>query len=95
MDLVYKELKKLKEIKLSKIQLHQAKTQFKGQIVLGEESRMNLMLLLGKNLAQGYKIESLQEVLNRIDKITGEEIQDIANNVFDFEKLSYLAYVSE
>jgi predicted Zn-dependent peptidase len=94
-DLVYKELKKLKEIKLSKIQLHQAKTQFKGQIVLGEESRMNLMLLLGKNLAQGYKIESLQEVLNRIDNITAEEIQDIANNVFDFEKLSYLAYVSE
>ncbi len=94
-DLVYKELKKLKENKLSTLQLHQAKTQFKGQIVLGEESRMNLMLLLGKNLAQGYKIESLEEVLNKIDNISAMEIQNIANHVFNFDKLSYLAYISE
>ncbi len=92
--LVYKELQKLKEKKLSTLQLHQAKTQLKGQIVLAEESRMNLMLLMGKSLAQGQELETLAEVLHKLDAITSDEIQTIANKVFNFDKMSYLAYVS-
>ena len=92
--LVYKELQKLKEKKLSTLQLHQAKTQLKGQIVLAEESRMNLMLLIGKSLAQGQELETLTEVLHKLDAITSDEIQTIANKVFNFDKMSYLAYVS-
>lgn len=94
-DLIYKELKKLQEIKLSSNQLQQAITQFKGQLVLAEESRINLMLLLAKNLTQGYPIETLSEVLHKIDKINSEEIIEIANELFIPEKMSYLAYVSE
>ncbi len=92
--LVYKELQKLKDKKLSKLQLHQAKTQLKGQIVLAEESRMNLMLLMGKSLAQHQELETLKEVLHKLDLITSEEIMDISNRIFNFDKMSYLAYVS-
>ena len=95
MDLIHKELKKLKENKLSSTQLNQAITQFKGQLVLAEESRINLMLLLAKNLTQGYHIETLSEVLHKIDDIKSEEIIEIANELFIPEKMSYLAYVSE
>ncbi len=94
-DLIYKELKKLQEIKLSSNQLQQAITQFKGQLVLAEESRINLMLLLAKNLTQGYPIETLSDVLHKIDQIKSEEIIEIANELFIPEKMSYLAYVSE
>jgi len=94
-DLIHKELKKLKEIRLSAIQLHHAKTQFNGQIALSEENRMNLMLLLGKNIAQDYSIESLKEVIHKINEITAEQLIEIANEVFDFPQMSYLAYVSE
>jgi predicted Zn-dependent peptidase len=94
-DLINRELKKLKDIRLSNIQLHHAKAQFNGQIALSEENRMNLMLLLGKNIAQDYPIESLSEVMHKINAIKAEELQDIANEVFDFDRMSYLAYISE
>lgn len=92
--LIYRELKKLKDKKLSTLQLHQAKTQLKGQIVLAEESRMNLMLLMGKSLAQHQELETLEEVLHKIDLITSDEILAVANRVFNFDKMSYLAFVS-
>ncbi len=92
--LIYKELQKLKDKKLSVLQLHQAKTQLKGQIVLAEESRLNLMLLMGKSLAQGQELETLKEVLHKIDLIKSEDILEVANKVFNFDKMSYLAYVS-
>ena len=92
--LIYKELQKLKDKKLSVLQLHQAKTQLKGQIVLAEESRMNLVLLMGKSLAQHQELETLKEVLHKIDLIKSEDILDVANKVFNFDKMSYLAYVS-
>ena len=94
-DLVYKELKKLKHIKLSEVQLHHAKTQFNGQIALSEENRMNLMLLLGKNVVQGYPVETLQEVIHKINAVKASVLLEIANEVFDFDKMSYLAYISE
>jgi predicted Zn-dependent peptidase len=94
-DLINKELKKLKDTKLSELQLHHAKTQFNGQIALSEENRMNLMLLLGKNIAQDYPIESLKEVIHKINSIKASELQEIANEIFDFTQMSYLAYISE
>jgi predicted Zn-dependent peptidase len=94
-DLVHKELKRLKEQKLSAIQLHHAKTQFNGQIALSEENRLNIMLMLGKNLVQGFNMETLNEVIHKINQINADELQEIANEIFDFDKLSYLAYISE
>ena len=94
-DLVYKELKRLKEQKLSAIQLHHAKTQFNGQIALSEENRLNIMLMLGKNLVQGFSMETLNEVIHKINQVQADELQEIANEIFDFDQLSYLAYLSE
>lgn len=94
-ELVKKELKKLKEIPLSIMQLHHAKTQFNGQIALSEENRLNIMLMLGKNLVQGYPLDTLDEVMHKINLISAQDLQDIANEIFDFNNISYLAYVSE
>lgn len=94
-DLVKKELQKLIEKPLSKSQLQNAKMQFNGQIALAEENRMNYMLMLGKHIAQSYPVESLQEVINKINAISAEHLQAIAREIFDLDKLSYLAYVSE
>lgn len=94
-DLVYRELRQLKEKKLGSMQLHRAKAQFNGQIALSEENRLNTMLMLGKNLVQGYAIETLPELMHRINGITAARIQETAREVFDFDKISYLAYESE
>jgi predicted Zn-dependent peptidase len=62
---------------------------------LSEENRLNIMLMLGKNLVQGFNMETLNEVIHKINQINADELQEIANEIFDFDKLSYLAYISE
>lgn len=94
-DLVHKELKLLKDKPLGSIQLQRAKDQFNGQLALSEENRLNIMLMLGKNLAQGYAIETLGELIHKINRISASQLQDIANEVFDFNNISYLAYESD
>ena len=62
---------------------------------MSEENRLNIMLMLGKNLVQGFNMETLNEVIHKINQINADELQEIANEIFDFDKLSYLAYISE
>ncbi len=40
-------------------------------------------------------METLPEVIHKIERITAAELQDIANEIFDFNRISYLAYISE
>jgi len=94
-SLLLKELKKLREFPLTPIQLKQAISQFKGQISLAEENRLNLILALGKNLVQNYPIESLESALQKVGQITAKELQDIAQEVFEPSQISSLNFISE
>lgn len=93
--LIRKELKKLQEIELTRTQLQHAKMQFNGQIALSEENRLNIMLMLGKHVAQNYPIESLDEVIHKINAVSSKQLMELANEIFDADKMSYLAYVSD
>src|SRR5690606_33940692 len=55
-NLVHKELKKLKRDYLSSSQLHKSKQQLIGQITLAEENKSNVMLGLGESLLFYNKI---------------------------------------
>ncbi len=90
--LVFKELKKLREQALGTRQLHQAKLQLKGHISLGQESRVNVMLGLGKSLLIFDKIDTIAEVNHKIDAISEGELLEIANDIFAEEGLSSILY---
>lgn len=92
-DLVMVELKKMREIPLGKIQLQQAKQQLKGYIALSQESRLSMMLGLGKTLLLFNEIDPIQEFYHKIDIITAEDIQAIAQEVFAENNLSSLYYL--
>ncbi len=94
-QLLKKELQKLKDNKLSPLQLSQYINQFKGQIAMAEENRLNVILALGKNVAQNYEIESLESALKKVEQINSEQLRDIANEIFDFNQLTELSFVSE
>ena len=94
-ELVKKEMLLLKNKTLSPIQLSHAQNQFNGQISLSEENRMNVLLMMGRHLAQGYPIDSLEQVIKAVNALSSKQLQDIANEIFDLDKISYLAYVSE
>jgi len=90
--LVHKELRKLKNIKLSENQLTQSKRQLIGQITLSEENNCNVMLGMGKSLLTYNKVDDLTETYFKINKITRDDLQNIANEIFDENKLSTLIY---
>ena len=90
--LVYKELKTLRDKKLSSSQLKKAKQQIIGQITLSEENNCNVMLGMGKSMLIYNKIEGLKETFKTIEKLTSENLLEIANSVFDENQLSSLIF---
>lgn len=87
-----KELKILRTVRLGKSQLTKAKNQIKGYLARGYENHESLMLSLGKSLQVFNKIDSFDEICNKIDKVDASEILGIANEVFDNSRLSRLIY---
>ncbi|WP_215226067.1 M16 family metallopeptidase [Echinicola shivajiensis] len=92
-NLVMRELKKLREKKLGTLQLHMAKEQAIGQMAMAEENYAALMLVFGKNLLDKGKIESLDHIFGIIRNTSSEELQDIAQEVFMEDQLSFLTYL--
>ena len=95
LKLVKRELKLLKDKKMSSSQLHKAKQQLIGQITLSEENNCNVMLGMGKSLLLYNKVEGLKETYDRINSLTEQELQDIANEIFDEKQLSSLMFIAK
>lgn len=92
LQLVDRELKKLREQKLGPLQLQQAKQKFIGQIALGEENRMGLIISMSKSLMDYSKVDSLEEVFAKINNVSSSQILEIANEMFDPQMLSRLVF---
>lgn len=91
-QLIHRELRKLKENKLGPVQLHQAKQKFIGQIALGEENRMGLILSMTKSLLDYGRVDSLEEIFAKINAVTAGQLLEIANQVFDPAQLTSLIF---
>lgn len=91
-SVVNSELEKLRKSKLGTLQLHRSKKQIKGYLARGYENHESLMLSLGKNLLVFNKIETLEDICRKINRISPSELLDIANEVFDPARLSILIY---
>jgi len=92
-QLVYKELKKLREQPLSDKLLRKYKLQLMGQLAISNETKEHLALSIGKSYLRFGKVDSLEVVRQRINAITAEQLQTIANEIFQPEKLSVLKYM--
>ncbi|MDF2430969.1 MAG: hypothetical protein JWP44_600 [Mucilaginibacter sp.] len=90
--LIHKELKKLREQKLGTLQLHQAKQKFIGQIAIAEESRMGLIISMAKSLLDFNYADSLQQVFDKINAVTAEQLLEISNEIFNNDKLITLLF---
>ncbi|WP_029904480.1 pitrilysin family protein [Prevotella sp. 10(H)] len=91
-DLVHKELKKLKTDKLTTSQLSIAKKQLIGQIGVMNDNHENIALSLGKSFYHHNHYNSLEETIRKIDSVTAKQIQDVANEIFNENRLFSLIY---
>ncbi len=92
--LIQREITRMKEQKLGTLQLHMAKQQIKGQLAIAEENNSNLMLMLGKSLLDLNKIETLDEIFEKINSISALDILEVANDMYEENKLNYLIFQS-
>lgn len=92
MRLTYKELKKLRDNKLTASQLMAAKKQLIGQIGVASDNFENNALDMGKTFLHYNKFESPESVFRRIESLTSEQLLEVANEMFDEDKLSTLIY---
>ena len=90
--MVKKELRKLRDQPLGPQQLKKAKQQLIGQIAIGQESDVNMMLSLGKSLLLYNKVDTFDEVKTKIERISAQEIQETAQFIFQEEDLSTLIF---
>lgn len=91
-DLVKKELRKLRDNKIGTRQLSLAKKQLVGNIAMGQESNSGVMTALAKSLLLFGHIEPLADIYRKVERITAEELLELANRFFDEKKLSQLTY---
>ena len=80
--LIEGELKHLRTTKLSSRRLHQAKKQYIAQMAISTESNENYMLGLGKSLLTHDRVDSLEQVYDKIQALTAEQLTEVAEAVF-------------
>ncbi|MCK9614322.1 MAG: insulinase family protein [Candidatus Omnitrophica bacterium] len=84
---IFKELEKIKEIKVSDCELIRAKDYILGQIIMGLERPQGRMFYLAENYLSLGKIYSLEEIKEEIKKVTAEEIRKLSREIFKFNNL--------
>ena len=91
-ELVYKELNKLMTQKLGTLQLSNAKKQLIGQVALSNESGMNDLLSMVRAGFFEEHIETLPETIAKLEKITSGDLLEIANDIYDKDKVNLLVF---
>jgi len=92
-SIVNKELTRLKNIPLGTVQMHRAKEQLMGQLAMAEENNTSLMLMMGRSMLDLEKIDSLESIFEEIKNIKSSQLQDLANEIFDSNRLSMLKFI--
>jgi predicted Zn-dependent peptidase len=92
LHLIYKEFNKLKAHPLTENQLQKAKNKFIGQIALGEENRIGLIISMAKSLLDYDQIDDLQTVFKKIQAVSTSDMAEIANQTLDESNLSALTF---
>jgi predicted Zn-dependent peptidase len=90
--IVHKELRRLREEKLSRVQLHTIKEQIIGQLAIAQESNLAAMLAIGKSYLLQNRFEPVEKLIARIQATTADELIEIANEIFEEKQLSMLTF---
>ncbi|MFC2138441.1 M16 family metallopeptidase, partial [Bacteroidota bacterium] len=92
LKMIFKEFESLRKKRLTDNQLKSAKKQLVGQIAINSENRENRMISNGKKYLIFNKIESFDKIKQRIEGISSDDIQRIANEILVKDKMSTLIY---
>ena len=92
LELCHKELKQLRDTTLTSAQLQRALRQLEGQMAISAENQENNALAMAKQMLYHHHAPAWQETFAKVQKITPEQLQDVANEIFAPEKIYTLLY---
>jgi predicted Zn-dependent peptidase len=81
------ELTKIKNERVSEEELQRSKDNLKGSIVLGLESTSSRMSNLARQEMYFGRHAEMEEILERIELVTAEEVQEVANEFLQPAKM--------
>jgi predicted Zn-dependent peptidase len=87
-DLIMTEFKKLKQELLPDEELTRAKDQLKGNILMGLESSNSRMANLARQEIYFGQFFTADEIIARIDAVQAEQVQAMAQRLFDPERIA-------
>ena len=87
-ELILREMRKLKEMRVDPTDLNNAKEYTKGGLLLAAESVDNHMVRLAQNEIHFGRQIPLKSVIDEIEMVTGDEIIDLARYLYQSEQLA-------
>ena len=88
MEVIAAELRRIATEPVDADELSRAKENVKGRLALSLESTLTRMNRLGGSVLMGIPILSLDEMVDRIDAVTAEEVTALGDELFAPERLS-------
>lgn len=92
LHLVHRELDRFRKTPITAYRLRAAKKQLKGQITIACDNRENFALDFGRSFLHLGWERDIETLYQRIDAITVEQIQAVADDIFSPDKLTTLVY---
>lgn len=87
-ELVLKEIERLKKEPVTEIELHNSKEYTKGNLMLAAESNVNSMVRLAQSEILYGEYISLQEIADEIDRVTAEDLSDLVETLFQTDRMT-------
>ncbi|MBI4436777.1 MAG: insulinase family protein [Candidatus Omnitrophica bacterium] len=88
-EVILRELEKVKEEEVSKEELHRAKEYYMGQLCLALEDTSDHMLWIGESLVTMGRAVRPEEVLKKIEGIEPAELKEVARRLFRNDVLQF------
>lgn len=88
LDLSRGEIQSIIDSGISSQEMQRAKTQAKGSLLLAQESVLNRMHRLGKTELIHQRFVTVDEVLEKVNKLTEADLQSFAQKLFDSEQMT-------
>ena len=87
LNIVFRELKKIRENKVKEKELKKVKAYLKGGTLLNLENTTNRMLRIASSMMYFKRIISVEEFLEDIESVTADDLLKLANDVLNEDKL--------
>ncbi|MDO4531560.1 MAG: pitrilysin family protein [Bacillota bacterium] len=91
LELIAEEIRRVKTEAFPEQLIAVTKEQMISNFIIGTESTLNRMNSAGASLMLRGRVQETEEVIEKIEAVTPEDVLEAARMVLDFEKLSYCA----